>query len=60
MNERTQLLRAEARELNHHKAAGGGPDYLRKRALVVAKLYGAGAVERVRELMPVVADGDAQ
>ena len=60
MNDLDQLMRAEARELNHHKAAGGSADYLRKRALVVVKLYGAGAVERVRELMPLVAEGDAQ
>ena len=60
MSDRDQLLRAEARELNRHKAAGGSADYLRKRAQVVVKLYGAGAVEQVRELMPVVAKGDAQ
>jgi hypothetical protein len=60
MTDCDRLIRAEARELNRHKAAGGSADYLRKRALVVARLYGAGAVEQVRELMPVVAVEDAQ
>jgi hypothetical protein len=60
MNDLERLLRAEARELHRHKALGGGADDLRKRALVVNRLYGPGAVEKVRALMPVVAEGDAQ
>ena len=60
MSDRAQLLRAEARELNRHKAAGGSAEYLRKRALVVGRLYGPGAVEQVRDLMPVVAEEELQ
>ena len=54
MNDLDRLLRAEARELHRHKALGGGADYLRKRALVVNRLYGPGAVEKVRALMKTI------
>ena len=48
------LLNAEARELVRHIAAGGGKDYVSKRALVVDKLYGPGSRDKIRELMKTI------
>lgn len=55
----SQLLRAEARELNRHRAAGGSDDYIKRRAEVVNKLYGPGARDAIRELMKQMKDEDA-
>lgn len=57
--ESTNLLRAEARELVRHRAAGGSDDYVKKRALVVNKLYGEGARDAIRELMKRMKEEDA-
>ena len=51
MSDRNQLLRAEARELLRHKAAGGSDDYIKRRAQVVDRLYGPGSRDVIRELM---------
>jgi hypothetical protein len=53
-----QLLRAEARELVRHRAAGGSDDYIAKRALVVDRLYGPGSRNSIRELMKTIEDHD--
>lgn len=50
-SDRDLLLRAEARELLRHRAAGGSDDYIKKRATVVDKLYGKGSRELIREIM---------
>lgn len=57
MDDTTRLLNAEARELvRHMAAAGGGKDYVSKRALVVDKLYGPGSRDKIRELMKTIND----
>ena len=58
MNDRNQLIRAEARELARHRAAGGSDDYLRKRAQVVDRLYGPGSRDVIRELMKRIKEED--
>lgn len=54
MSDRTKLIRAEARELARHRAAGGSDDYLRKRAQIVDRLYGPGARDAIRVLMKTI------
>ena len=56
MDDTTRLLNAEARELVRHITAGGGKDYVSKRALVVDKLYGPGSRDKIRELMKTIND----
>ena len=56
MSDREQLIRAEAREIRRHLAAGGSKDYPAKRALVVDRLYGPGSREQIRELMKTIED----
>lgn len=51
MDDITYLLRAEARELLRHKAAGGSDEYIKRRAQVVDRLYGPGSRDVIRELM---------
>lgn len=58
MSDRNQLIRAEARELARHRAAGGSDDYLRKRALVVDRLYGSGSRDVIREIMKTIKEED--
>lgn len=53
------LLDAEARELMRHRSAGGSDDYIKRRAQVVDKLYGAGARDTIRELMKTIKEDDA-
>jgi hypothetical protein len=50
-SDRDLLQRAEARELLRHRAAGGSDDYIKKRALIVDKLYGKGSRELIRKIM---------
>lgn len=57
MSDREQLIRAEAREIRRHLAAGGSKDYPAKRALVVDRLYGPGSRNEIRELMKSIDDG---
>ena len=54
MSDREQLIRAEAREIRRHIAAGGSKDYPAKRALVVDRLYGPGSRGQIRELMKTI------
>ena len=54
MSDREQLIRAEAREIRRHIAAGGSKDYPAKRALVVDRLYGPGSRDQIRELMKTI------
>ena len=54
MSDREQLIRAEAREIRRHIAAGGSKDYPAKRALVVDRLYGPGSRDAIRELMKTI------
>ena len=54
MSDRAQLIRAEAREIRRHIAAGGSKDYPAKRALVVDRLYGPGSRDQIRELMKTI------
>ena len=54
MSDRGQMLRAEAREIRRHIAAGGSKDYPAKRALVVDRLYGPGSRDQIRELMKTI------
>lgn len=56
MNDRDQLIRAEAREIRRHLAVGGSKDYAAKRALVVDRLYGPGSRDQIRELMKTIED----
>ena len=58
MSDRNQLIKAEARELARHRAAGGSDDYLRKRAQVVDRLYGPGSRDVIRELMKRIKEED--
>lgn len=58
MSDRARLIRAEARELARHRAAGGSDDYLRSRAPVVDRLYGPGARDEIRELMKTIEDDE--
>lgn len=52
------LLVAEARELVRHRSAGGSDEYVKKRALVVNKLYGECARDAIRELMKTIKQED--
>lgn len=58
MSDRNQLIKAEARELARHRAAGGSDDYLRRRAQVVDRLYGPGSRDVMRELMKRIKEED--
>lgn len=58
MGDRDQLLRAEARELLRHRAAGGSDAYIAKRAGVVDRLYGQGSRDAIRELMKTIRQED--
>ena len=58
MSDRAQLIKAEARELARHRAAGGSDDYLRKRAQVVDRLYGPGSRDVIIELMKRIKEED--
>lgn len=58
MSDRNQLIRAEARELARHRAAGGSDDYLRKREQVLGRLYGFGSRDVIRELMKRIKEED--
>ena len=60
MADTDQLIRAEARELARHRALGGGDEYLKRRALVVDRLYGQGARDAIREQMKTIREEDAQ
>jgi hypothetical protein len=53
-------MKAEARELIRHRSAGGSDDYIKRRAHVVDKLYGAGARDKIRELMKTIKQEDEQ
>ena len=59
MSDVAQLMRAEARELMRHRSAGGSDDYIKRRAQVVDRLYGAGARDTIRELMKTIKEDDA-
>jgi hypothetical protein len=56
----TQLIRAEAREMHRHRAAGGSDEYIKKRAAMLDRLYGAGAKDAVREYMRQIKEGTAE
>jgi hypothetical protein len=58
MSDREQLIRAEAREIRRHIAAGGSKDYPAKRALVVDRLYGPGSRDQIRELMKTIEEDE--
>jgi len=58
MSDRNQLIKAEARELARHRAAGGSDDYLRSRAQVVDRLYWPGSRDVIRELMKRIKEED--
>jgi len=58
MSDRNQLIKAEARELARHRAAGGSDDYLRNRAQVVDRLYWPGSRDVIRELMKRIKEED--
>ena len=60
MSDAGQLIRAEARELARHRALGGSDDYLRRRAMVVDRLYGPGSRDVIRELMKRIKEEDEQ
>jgi hypothetical protein len=55
-----QLIRAEAREMHRHRAAGGSDDYIKKRAAMLDRLYGPGAKDAVREYMRQIKEGTAE
>jgi hypothetical protein len=55
-----QLIRAEARELHRHRAAGGSDEYVQARELVLNRLYGFGAKNAVREYMKQIKEGNAE
>jgi hypothetical protein len=55
-----QLIRAEARELHRHRAAGGSNDYVQARAAILDRLYGPGAKNAVREYMKQIKEGAAE
>jgi hypothetical protein len=55
-----QLIRAEARELHRHRAAGGSDEYVQARAAILDRLYGVGAKNAVREYMKQIKEGNAE
>jgi hypothetical protein len=55
-----QLIRAEARELHRHRAAGGSNEYVQARAAILDRLYGLGAKDAVREYMKQIKEGNSE
>ena len=58
MGDVEHLLKAEARELMRHRAAGGSDAYIAKRAAVVDRLYGPGSRDAIREQMKTIREED--
>jgi hypothetical protein len=59
MTDTDLLIKSEARELIRHRSAGGSDEYIKKRALVVDRLYGPGARDAIRSLMKTIKEDDA-
>jgi hypothetical protein len=59
MTDTELLIKSEARELIRHRSAGGSDDYIKKRALVVDRLYGPGARDAIRARMKTIKEDDA-
>ncbi len=60
MSDRALLMKAEARELMRHRSAGGSDDYIKKRAQVVDRLYGQGALDAIKAMMRTIKEEDAK
>jgi hypothetical protein len=46
--------------MHRHRAAGGSDDYIKKRAAMLYRLYGAGAKDAVMEYMRQIKEGTAE
>ena len=60
MSDLDQLIRAEARELHRHRAAGGSDEYLDEREKHFVRLYGIGAKDAIYKYMHELQEGVAE
>ena len=60
MTDLDQLIRAEARELHRHRAAGGSDDYLDQRERQFVRLYGSGSKDAIYKYMHELQEGTAE